>query len=99
MNHTADIFTLPEQQLTPPENRLANDRADKFEWDVQKYMNTMDADDTALAIYENNPVNDGCLEILAMVLKGEIDQDRITVIAEYAKRIYAEAAVERLMGY
>jgi hypothetical protein len=64
MNHPHSIFTLPEQQLTPPENRLANDRADKFEWDVQKYMNTMDA-----------------------------------VIAEYAKRIYAEAAVERLMGY
>jgi hypothetical protein len=96
MNLPHSIFTLPEQQLTPPENRLANDRADKFEWDVQKYMNTMDADDTALAIYENNPVNDGCLEILAMVLKGEIDQNRITVLAEHAKRIYAESAVEAM---
>ena len=94
MNLPQTIYTLPEQQLTPPENRLANDEADRFEWQVQKVMRCMDADDTALAIYENNPVNDGCLEILAMVIKGDIDPVRVSVLAEYAKRIYAEAAVE-----
>jgi hypothetical protein len=91
MNSPLDIFNLPEQQPNPPDY---GDKADRFEWEVQKVMNCMDADDTALAIYENNPVNDGCLEILAMVLNGQIDANRLTVLAEHAKRIYAEAAVE-----
>lgn len=90
------IIEIPEQQLNPPDY---GDKADRFEWEVQKVMRCMDADDTALAIYENNPVNDGCLEILAMVIKGDIDPVRVSVLAEYAKRIYAEAAVEAKNGY
>jgi hypothetical protein len=104
MNLPQSIFTLPEQRLTPPDNRMADQRAEKFEDKVQDFMNYMDSADTALAIYENNPINDGCLEILAMAIEfakdgTPIDTTRVKVLSEYAKRVYAEDAVEKMMGY
>jgi hypothetical protein len=103
MGHPQTILTLPEQQLNPPDNGSFKE-AERFEDKVQGYMSSMDSADTALAIYENNPINDGCLEILAMILDNvkdgtPIDVTRVKVIAEYAKRIFAESAVERMMGY
>jgi hypothetical protein len=104
MNHPHSIFTLPEHSLTPPENRLADQRADKFEDKVQDFMNGMDYSDMALAVYENNPINEGCVEILAMAIEfardgTPIDVTRVKVLSEYAKRLFAESAVEKLMGY
>lgn len=91
MNHLSTDYYI---HYVGNPHEVNGDEADKFEWEVQKVMSSMDASDTALAIYENNPVNDGCLEILAMVLKGDIDTNRLTVLVEHAKRMYAEAAVE-----
>ena len=96
MNHPSPDYYI---HYVGNPHEVSGDKADRFEWEVQKVMRCMDADDTALAIYENNPVNDGCLEILAMVIKGDIDPVRVSVLAEYAKRLYAESAVEKMMGY
>jgi hypothetical protein len=103
MNLPQTIFTLPEQQLNPPDNGSFKE-AERFEDNVQGYMSSMDSADTALAIYENNPINDGCLEILAMAIDHArdgtpIDTDRVKVISEWAKRLFAEEAVEKMMGY
>jgi hypothetical protein len=103
MGHPQTIFTLPEQRLEPREDRLADERAEHFECKVQDFMNYMDSADTALAIYENNPINDGCLEILAMAIEfakdgTAIDTTRVKVLAEHAKRLFAEDAVERMYG-
>jgi hypothetical protein len=104
MNAPHTIWNLPEQRLEPREDRLADERAERFECKVQDFMNYMDSADTALAIYENNPINDGCLEILAMAIEfakdgTAIDTTRVKVLAEHAKRLFAEEAVERMMGY
>jgi hypothetical protein len=103
MNLPQTIFTLPEQQLNPPDNGSFKE-AERFEDKVQAYMSSLDSPDIALAIYENNPINDGCLEILAMAIDHArdgtpIDTDRVKVISEWAKRLFAEEAVERMMGY
>ena len=97
------IHTLPEQQLTPPDNGSYK-QAERFEDKVQGLMSSLDSSDIALAIYENNPINDGCLEILAMAIEfakdgTPIDTTRVKVLSEYAKRVYAESAVEKMMGY
>jgi hypothetical protein len=103
MNLPQTIFTLPEQQLNPPDNGSFKE-AERFEDKVQGYMSSMDSADIARAIYENNPINDGCLEILAMAIEfakdgTAIDTTRVKVLAEHAKRLFAEEAVERMMGY
>jgi hypothetical protein len=104
MNLPQTIFTLPEQRLEPREDRLNDERLERIECKVQDMMNYMDSADIALAIYENNPINDGCLEILAMAIEfakdgTPIDTTRVKVLSEYAKRVYAESAVEKMMGY
>ena len=104
MNLPQTIFTLPEQRLEPREDRLNDERIERIECKVQDMMNYMDSADIALAIYENNPINDGCLEILAMAIEFAkdgtlIDTTRVKVLAEWAKRIYAEDAVEKMMGH
>lgn len=104
MNAPHTIWSLPEQRLEPREDRLNDERLERIECKVQDMMNYMDSADTALAIYENNPINDGCLEILAMAIEfakdgTPIDTTRVKVLAEYAKRVYAESAVEKMMGY
>jgi hypothetical protein len=68
MNLPQTIFTLPEQQLNPPDNGSFKE-AERFEDKVQGYMSSMGSADTAL------------------------------VLAEHAKRLFAEEAVERMMGY